>query len=614
MRRLFGENHRLDPFIVFIICLLPRLYVSLRTYPVFIPSDEVSAMSAAALTAGLNWKDVVSNAGYYGFGFLWIFAPLFLIIDSPIWIYRIIMLGLSIVEAMTSVVCYMTLSLIFPNVSRSIKNLISIICGLINILSTVNIANRNEEILALVVWTIILLLAKIIMSTDPKKKTKAEVFLLMVLLYSLTLHTRATMLFIALIVVSAIHAIVWKRLPFHIWIYILLAAGYIVVSLFVKMYQDSIWTETARNASLSDNASGFMSLIRQDGINFKMISIFFLIILGQFYTACIMTGGLYIFVIISFFSWIVGIRKKELTNQEKTIFLIGSFALFCVLGTSFSQGLTWLPGLYNGNEYRLKAFTYMRYFGIYVSPVVMCGIIIHKGISEKAKKKNIAASFIILIALTVFWGCCNYPLLKGTQWYSGTDWQYMFLGQMKNTVQSTERNWMLAIVMLLEIVCVLIFFFNRKRVKICMLLFVSFLIMERCYTFDHKMLPDAQGTYGTAKAGYMLIKQLEGKRPLDDGIYVFDARDRTDHQIYYEYQFLNFKHHIIPELPNSMDSTLVFSNKNISDLLPTCWYVQLSNKEYVFFDSYEDMNIISNLGYEPVLSISSNKTEGNITE
>ena len=80
-----------DLFLVFLITLFPRLFISLQAYPAMYSSDEVSAISVAAMLAGYDWREVVSCAGYYGIGYLFIFAPLFHVVKNRISIYRIIL-------------------------------------------------------------------------------------------------------------------------------------------------------------------------------------------------------------------------------------------------------------------------------------------------------------------------------------------------------------------------------------------------------------------------------------------------------------------------------------------------------------------------------------------
>ena len=94
------KGKRTDIIIIYLICLITKVVISLRVYPVLYLSDEVSALSATALAAGFDWSAVVSHAGYYGFGFLALLVPLFNIVRSPVWIYRIILIIFSMIEAL----------------------------------------------------------------------------------------------------------------------------------------------------------------------------------------------------------------------------------------------------------------------------------------------------------------------------------------------------------------------------------------------------------------------------------------------------------------------------------------------------------------------------------
>ena len=590
------QQHQInDLLIVFFICLLPRVYVSLRAYPVMVISDEVSAMSAAAFAAGFNWRDVVSQAGYYGFGLLFAFAPLFRLVQSPIWVYRIIMFGLSVVEALTAVMCYKTLLLVKPDFHRIYKILISCVCGLVNILSTVNISNRSEEALALVVWITVYLLVKIILCTESKHRVKYEFAMLIVLTWSLTLHTRAVMLFLGILAVTALYFLLWHRVLLHGWVYILMVVGYLAASRFIKLYQSQIWTGIARNSSMTTASSGFLSLIKSEGINYHTIVSFLRIVVGQLYTACVMTGGLYIIAIVAFLWRCFPLKKNKENEKTCAVFVAGAFAFVCTFGTSLGQGLTWLPGVYYDSEYGYKAFTYMRYFGVYVSPLIMCGLIALQ--EEKGNIKRIAlVSGIGIVLLTIAWQIKIYPMLINTTWHTGSDWQFMYLGGMQSGVRSTASNWLLASMLLLEIVVLSCVLLCKQRERWFLLFLIVFLMGERIYTFDYRMLHDEQYAYNLGNAGYEFVTALKDLIPLDE-IYVYDASDKTDHQNFYIYQFLNFEHHIIPTLPETDDFRFVFTNEVLEDELPACWYTQLDSNEYVFIRDYADMVKIRKKGY-----------------
>lgn len=181
---------------VFLFAVLPKIWLAMQTYPLKTFSDEVATIASAASLAGYDWSAVVSQAGYYGAGFYWIFAPVFMLTDDPIIIYRALLIGCSIVQALVAPICYYMLGYYFKMEDKKSRVLVSLCCSYL-VMTRATIL-FNEHILILLVWIAVLLLAKLHEYREHAwKKRGYTVLLMFVFAYSMTIHTRMLTFWIA---------------------------------------------------------------------------------------------------------------------------------------------------------------------------------------------------------------------------------------------------------------------------------------------------------------------------------------------------------------------------------------------------------------------------------
>lgn len=577
-RNVKEESIVKELIIVFFICYIPRLIMSLKAYPLLYISDETSALSIAAFIAGNDWREVVSHAGYYGFGFLWIFAPLFKWIDSPLWIYRVILIILAAVLATVGPFCYCILDKYFLDISKNKRVIISSVCGCLTLLNTAAMSARNEEIFNLIVWVIVYLLSAILYETD-SKKIKYEIVLVLILGFSLTVHARSVALYMGIIVASILYYLFYKKELVHKAFYIIMALEYVVINKFVEIYQGSIWKANVRNSSVSDVVT---SSLLNFNIDEETIQGIFMIFGGQIYTAIVFTGGIFLVAIVAV--CIYFFKIKDFINKRESCYIavIGGMFLFCALLTIGGQSLTWLSGVRQGlieGTYKdaYRGFTYMRYMGVYVPPVVMYGLIV-MDLHYDILKSSIKTSFFILVLLTLFWINVVLPKIENR-----LDIYFMTLSQTKAGIKVLRDDWLKASIAILGIMFIWFLFVYKKQLMYQLVLIIMLLILERIYIFENSTYIEEQKIYAKADAGYKLLKEIELSLEIKD-VYVFDASGHKDHQIFYMYQFMNNSLHIIPELPDELNSeTIIFSNQDINVLLSKNHYSgKLDDNEYVY--------------------------------
>jgi len=593
-------NVKWDIIIIYIICTLPRVILSFGMLPLANGSDEVSSISVAAMLAGYDWRGVISQAGYYGFGYTFIFWPLFRLKCDPVWIARVVFLCSSLIEGFCSVVCYKTLSILEPTLPRAKKNIISILCGYATLYSTMYMHNTNEEPLVLCYWIIFYLVVKIICSDNGKGTVRNEIVLLFLLAYSLTLHTRAVMVYIALFIFSAVYFAARRKLPFHIFFYFALVVAYVFTRFLISKYQASIWegNGSIRNASVIENVGGFISLLKDNGLDRHLIASVLRIICAQIYTTCVFSGGLFPLAAVAFlYNCFRAIKANS--ESEQILFLIGLFALACIICSSAGQAIMWSPGIYVGWSDSFRSFAYTRYFGTYVSPFLMCGLLAYdKYQSHKDNKATIIISVFVSAIIVIIWRWFVFPSFDEKSLYRH---EIMLMAMSLSTRRRTLQmsNWITASMLFLECNALISTLLSKKKNMMCCCFLVGLLIFSRFYGYYTFTLIFEESAYSKSNAGYELLQKLESVAP-QSTIYVYDASDATANQVFYYYQYYNYDKEVITTIPEDLGTHLLFVNSDIRRKLPECWCLQLDNNEYVYGQDYRTYQIIEELGYNPI--------------
>src|SRR5699024_5766228 len=94
------------PIMIFLLATLPRVIFCLVMIPVGVLSDETATISGGAYLAGYDWSQVIQHAGYYGTGFTALMAPLFMVTDDPVIIYRGIGMACAVLQGASSLIVY----------------------------------------------------------------------------------------------------------------------------------------------------------------------------------------------------------------------------------------------------------------------------------------------------------------------------------------------------------------------------------------------------------------------------------------------------------------------------------------------------------------------------
>ena len=599
------DNPIVEILIIFVACFFPKFLIALDSIMLNTISDETSAISAAAFMAGYDWRDVVSNAGYYGIGYLFLFFPLFKIGIPAVIIYRIILSCNAVLIGLTGVICWVILKQCFKIENKFVRIIFSCTCGNMSIFSTSISRARNEDVYLLCGWLFAYLFLKLL-NVKVEEKFKYEISITLLLLYMLTIHLRAVTYIIAFIAVCGICWFFFHTRIVSKLFWVLLMVGYVIVKVMLKLYQQWVWhSDSIRNASLSSTVSSAFSKIE---INFTMVKSVFMIIFAQLFTAFSLSGGIFIisFGIFVFFMWHCVKNRNNLQSRERNLFILSILYALMLMITICGQGITWGVKAYQGIVsgatdyiYAYKAFTYMRYMGSYVPVFVMAALVIIWNNWEIWKKVRLwtTLSFIFLL---LFWIYEILPYVKDTK--SNMEF-FITIVSLPNEVKNSVTVWY-KMFLLLFIILFIWMFFNNKKYFIVKLLILGIIFTgyERMEIFLNKTKLTEERNLEYINAGCDVIQHLHGNLLTDDmDICIVETNnEKDDHQVWYLYQFVNYDLHIIPGTKEEISQTdIILSNGEIAEYLADDYICfRLDENEYLYSKNSEYSGMIAAMGYE----------------
>lgn len=565
----------INSVIVFLAVFIPKVILCIAAHPLSVPSDEIATMSVGAYLAGFDWSAVISKAGYYGSGMTVFTAPIYWMTDDPVIIYRAIGIFCAFLQSVPAVIAYYV-SRKYYRIKEAAAVLIGMACGLF-VMARAHVI-YNENALILVSWLAMLIIYKLHEVVDNKKAKCAYTFLLIFLLsYSMTLHTRAVTFWIVLVILLVCYRWGYGKWLLSIPVMVFVGiTGWVVSQQLIYNVQSLLWNigagESIRNGSINIR-DGLQALLHLEDIRAWLS-----IVLGQIHTVGVFTGGFAILFICVFvtiicqFLFSKKIRQKLLEDSIINISIPTIiFFLSAVMITIAGQSVSWLEGTisvyeggYASQEYAVKAFGYLRYFGVYCGPLLMVGM------AWIAKEKELMLRYFkwalfIMILIEVYWITCIVPYIHLCREWGVFEYYYPF------TWYSLEEPARYVAFMPASVAMFIIFFIGRLLIKkdkreFCFLILYLLFLNTYCY---HSLRWDdlnADICISWANDGYRTVKAVEKTGNLPKVLYVEDLWDKTDHNNFYVYQFLLNRYQIIPERPESgLDEVVLFSNGVIED-------------------------------------------------
>ena len=588
--------------ITFLLAFLPRFIVIFFSMPLRTVTDEMITIAGGAYAAGLDWSAVLSySERYYGSGFTALFFWIFKLTDNPIIIYRVFQTACVLVQAFTALICFDIMHKTMKIQSQKFVCAASVACSYFVVTRAVIV--YNEHILILLTWGLAWLLLKLAdYNISKKKKFTYSVLLVGLLLYSLTVHTRAYTYWLSVAIVVVLYAWVYRKLLVSLWAIAAAGIGAVLVNYFLEFFKQGMYLiqegESLTNTKIY--LSGFDYLLSA-----KSWESWLDIVIGQLNTISIVTGG---FIIVGL---IIGIRllwdgifrRKKFVQLGKQNANLRYYWVICicfgaaVAMTIAAQSMNWLGNVYGemsgiapADGYYYKAFTYVRYFGPYCGPIMMV-IFAYLFQNRKQSRTYFGYAAALLAALQVYWCGVILPVI-----YNNRYAVEVFLPFSLNTftVQPRLRTYLVGSLVLLMMFVILALCNYKKKFVLMASILSVFLIYQYVYNAVVFDAYQSQGNYNDCYEAYNFIRELEDQMDLPSEIYVVDGRDINNQQIFFEYQFLLNRYKIIPARPEAHTDNAVVITNMVLDHMNDYEMIYLSDHAYVYLkgpvlESYQQL-------------------------
>ncbi len=554
--------------LAFLICFIPRFVICFinPTEMRLIP-DEIGQLAATAKFAGLEWTPVVSTTGYYGIGYHMLFAPLFAIIEDFVVFHFILRVVAAILCSLVAIIAY-KIAIKFGGITDyKYACVASIICSYCMAIGIRNVS--NEYALNLISWLIayyILELSSNCIKGKKKLKVINTIILIVLLVYSLSIHTRSIVLWGAVVAIVVLYYLFYKESLVSIPTFVIgVSGGYLLYKKIEPIIQANIWA--VEEGTAIRNSSSNLSDMIGDGISgiFQLDNILamFKILFGNIYTLFYFTGGLAtIALIILFMSMKRHVKNREffLVEENRAIDMIFWFFAMCIVVIIGGLVITWYPNISKGMQgydldrysYYYKGIVYSRYYASYAGPLLLACMVYLK--KERAIFERYF-DFIIgmIFVLSVVW--IKYIVVHLVN-YGPTVREFVALTFKEyNSKELTYKEFLPALIFLMVMVFLLSYCIKHKNVIVYLIIVSVFMIYSKFY-YD---LEITTSKYSMANASKDFIYELEEKG-IDVGCVYVPSISRA-----YAVQALLSRYTVIPEYPEAdIETAIVISGSDNS--------------------------------------------------
>lgn len=563
----------------------PKLVLASRAIPMYAPSDESWMLGLNAKFLGYNWSQVMENSSYYGVGFSFIFIPLMKLIKDSFLLYHIMLVSYILVNC-GIVLCVYSILNKFINQDDGILNSILALAASYSV-SLPIVYIYNEHILALLVYILIFILLKLYYF--PRRRIFWTIWLVLILGYSLTIHTRAIIFWIAVILTVCVYFFFSKRWLVNMPVFCGIGlVSWIIGRRVVNWSLDYAWMvengQQVHNSTVS--FSGFELLFNLDAWKY-----FIDIILGQINAGIIFSGS---FLVIAVIFTVIIIKKYIKYGSEEIYFLLAFFLGIQIIAAIGMQAVMWLKNVMiavQGGEWwssHLRAFSYIRYYWLYAAPLIIISI----AYLFRTKRFMFQISYIYLF-LTIFlqelWIKIIVPYIeKNVMVLRGNSANVMLAYSLKK-LPSDSADYTYFIPAFLAILCIAIIVYwslrKEKRILICVIFMLTSIYQ---YFYRGSVSIDVEKNwYLSVDKEYDAVNEIINLMADIPNIYM----KNVDIYSYYEACFLLRENTIIllENMPEE-DEYVVFSHERDIELARKSREFKLDNNEFMYIKGYEELS------------------------
>ena len=591
-----------DVIITYFLSVFIMMLSLCRKWNFSVIMDYMGTIGTAATLGGCDWSGVMSMASYYGYGYYWIYAILFLITDNPYIIWGTILVANLLVLGTVSIIAYYILNKSFGIKSRWLV----ISLAAITSLKTVGFGISNEVPLTVIIWIIMLLVLKCYESREDKiKNCKYSILLAISLVFSLMVHERAMIVWIGLFLGLLLFfwlfqekVILSKLFP------VVLCGGFIIHRLIRSVVLSKVW-HLGKGEKIS-NTSAFLtsSLLREDSIGSIKAAVD--VILSNLYKLSIMSYGTAIIaIVVVMYCFYTRIRRKKIKHLENIIeittckkevllILIAGIACAAMIGglavkERHSLYATYVTG---DNVVKYKILFYWRYYS------QLAGIILAAVFSICIKLRGklwklLKWALLLLILIFVYLTCFIFDKIINTTFFGINISLSPLYTRFLNNVDTIDCIANIIITLIITGVLLLLFMGKRENSKIILCIIYAMTMWNLIVSEQLKAVPRIENK--KLDICYNVIHKANEIEKLPETIYVYTE---NPHSIF-SYQMILNRYCMQYDIPEeSVEEAIVFSEQKMEDDKCDIKYycVQLAESEWLYVKGDRYKTAFENIG------------------
>lgn len=532
--------------------------------PLHTTTDELGALVSSAKIAGLDWSGVIQNCGYYGFGWYWSFFWVFKITDNPFVIYQIIRVLTAILRIAIVPIAYYISNNLFHNDEKDSQ----ILAFVAPMLCYSGLGNLSNDIaLETFFWILLLILCQFIHEEEMHKRFMLSGAILVISMYTLTIHTRALVPCIAIAILMVFFSFFYKRYGLLFLVVLSVIFKYIIEK-FIAIYQLEVWNnggDKLRNATVIVK----MPMNLFDPITWN---VWLDMVLGMLSSEQMITCGVFAIseIVIVFFLYGIIFQRKKINVDYFVFFVVPIMCIGAVILSLLFSG--WATSMYDVWEkkdvnvyYAFKSLCNVRYWGVFASPLLFASL---SWLFNHVEKMRIVLrySLAIMIFNTIFFSFVIIPLVN-----RNSDAASLFAGITGyKRGDNLDNNYYYCLVLIGLAISVFVGFLLYIEKKQYAIIALTILLCCEMYnkTFNYDL--DVRGkVFAGIDASYKMKEVIENSNITIGDIYINESSDKDNNwKIYAVAQFYFNRYKVVDMIPeNIKENDIIISTYEDSNIL-----------------------------------------------
>ena len=411
------------PAVTLLLGIAMRFICYFQEFSYRMRTDDFGTLIVPAYLAGYDWRSYASaSPHYYGFGYYWIMAPLFKMIDSPHTLLLAISVVNSLMVALTGVLIYYLLT----HYLKMDHGITAVFLALIPqlFISTVRydgpywLRSDNELPLFLGCWLCVwaLLAAERAMNAGFWRRCLHAFLVSLALFLAFTVHERVIALAIAVAAVELFLYLTkrkWLLQPAAF--FGSLGAAYVLQRFLRRAYIHFIWSggQPAKNTNAFKNVSVWFLESR------GTIKALLTVLIGNLHSLFVKGFGIPAIAMILVIVWCIRacVKNREtkgewISGSMLIMLTFGAAAMVTIAGLCVQRGAKLYQSFLGDTSLKgHKGICYGRYYMPYIGPIALGALLYLYQQASKVKRGWAEASWAIFGTVEVFFFAFVYQVL-----------------------------------------------------------------------------------------------------------------------------------------------------------------------------------------------------------